>query len=48
MLLQNLQVTEQYITVCAHNEHFMVYREIVRQQIEAQLTTFKQQASIHV
>jgi radical SAM superfamily enzyme YgiQ (UPF0313 family) len=49
MLLQNPQVTEQYITVCAHNEHFMVYRDIVRQQIEAQLTTFKQQqASIQV
>ncbi|MGF1601196.1 MAG: B12-binding domain-containing radical SAM protein [Thermosynechococcaceae cyanobacterium] len=43
MLLQNPQVAEQYITVCAHNEHFMVYREIVRQQIEAQLLTFKQQ-----
>jgi hypothetical protein len=26
-----------YLTVCAHNEHFLDYREIVRGEIEAQL-----------
>jgi radical SAM superfamily enzyme YgiQ (UPF0313 family) len=37
MLKRNPQVFIHYITVCAHIEHFMEYRQIVREQIEAQL-----------
>ena len=37
---RNPAVWEQYITVCAHNEHFLEYRQIVRDEIEAQLTEF--------
>lgn len=40
MLIKNPAVIEQYIVLCAHNEHFMEYREIVRQQIQAQLTEY--------
>lgn len=36
----NPEVWEHYITVCAHNEHFLEYRQIVRNQIEAQLAEF--------
>jgi radical SAM superfamily enzyme YgiQ (UPF0313 family) len=41
ILIKNPKVVEQYLAVCAHNEHFMEYRDIVRQQIEAQLKEFK-------
>ncbi len=37
LLQVNPRVVEQYLAVCAHNEHFMDYRDIVRQQIEHQL-----------
>ncbi|HEY9824709.1 MAG TPA: B12-binding domain-containing radical SAM protein, partial [Stenomitos sp.] len=37
ILIRNPSVAEQYLAVCAHNEHFIEYRQIVRQQIEAQL-----------
>lgn len=37
ILIRNPAVAEQYIAVCAHNEHFMEYRSIVRDQIKAQL-----------
>lgn len=37
ILIKNPAVAEQYLAVCAHNEHFMEYRDIVRDQIEAQL-----------
>ncbi|MGB3293211.1 MAG: DUF4070 domain-containing protein [Phormidesmis sp.] len=40
IVLNNPAVTEQYIVLCAHNEHFMEYREIVRQQIESQLAEY--------
>jgi radical SAM superfamily enzyme YgiQ (UPF0313 family) len=40
ILLRNPGVAEQYLAVCAHNEHFMEYRQIVRTQIEAQLADF--------
>ena len=43
MLWQNPAVVEQYITVCAHNEHFLEYRDIVRQQIAAQLAEYQRQ-----
>ncbi|AZB72460.1 B12-binding domain-containing radical SAM protein [Synechococcus elongatus] len=44
ILRRNPAVAEQYIAVCAHNEHFMEYREIVRAQIEAQLQAYLEQA----
>lgn len=37
ILLKNPGVVEQYLAVCAHNEHFLEYRDIVRQQIADQL-----------
>ncbi len=40
ILRHNPAVWDRYLTVCAHNEHFLVYREIVRQQIQAQLETY--------
>ncbi|MGA1264175.1 MAG: B12-binding domain-containing radical SAM protein [Prochlorothrix sp.] len=43
ILWQNPAVAEQYITLCAHNEHFLEYRQIVRQQIEAQLAEYQRQ-----
>ncbi|MGB7565643.1 MAG: DUF4070 domain-containing protein, partial [Prochlorococcaceae cyanobacterium] len=42
ILRSNPKVTEQYLAVCAHNEHFMEYREIVRRQIENQLAAYRQ------
>jgi radical SAM superfamily enzyme YgiQ (UPF0313 family) len=36
----NPAVWEHYLTLCAHNEHFLEYRQIVRNQIEGQLTEF--------
>ena len=33
----NPAVWEHYLTMCAHNEHFLEYRQIVRDEIEAQL-----------
>ena len=40
MLRRNPAVADQYLVLCAHNEHFMEYREIVRRQIEAQLAEY--------
>jgi radical SAM superfamily enzyme YgiQ (UPF0313 family) len=37
MLSHNPRVVEHYLTACAHNEHFLVYREIVRDEIEREL-----------
>lgn len=37
----NPAVWDHYLTVCAHAEHFIEYRQIVRDQIEAQLAEFK-------
>jgi len=42
ILRQNPAVWEHYLIVCAHIEHFMVYRTIVRDDIQAQLQEFKQ------
>lgn len=36
----NPAVWEHYLTVCAHNEHFLEYRSIVRDEIEEQLAEF--------
>ncbi|MEQ8385620.1 MAG: B12-binding domain-containing radical SAM protein [Coleofasciculus sp. A1-SPW-01] len=40
MIRRNPAVWEHYLIVCAHNEHFMEYRHIVRDQIEEQLAEF--------
>lgn len=37
----NPAVWEHYLTVCAHNEHFLEYRQIVRNEIEVQLAEFQ-------
>ena len=37
IIKQNPAVWEHYLTLCAHNEHFMEYRQIVRDQIQEQL-----------
>jgi len=41
ILRHNPAVWEHYLIVCAHIEHFMVYRTIVRDDINQQLTEFK-------
>lgn len=40
IIKRNPGVFEHYLAVCAHNEHFLEYRQIVREEIEAQLTEF--------
>ncbi|HEY9873214.1 MAG TPA: DUF4070 domain-containing protein [Candidatus Obscuribacterales bacterium] len=40
ILKRNPAVWEHYISVCAHNEHFLEYRQIVRDEIEAQVAEF--------
>jgi len=40
IIKNNPAVWEHYLTVCAHNEHFMEYRQIVRDEIEAQLVEY--------
>jgi radical SAM superfamily enzyme YgiQ (UPF0313 family) len=42
ILVHNPGVFEHYLAVCAHNEHFLEYRQIVKDQIEAQLQEFLQ------
>jgi hypothetical protein len=42
-LRHNPGVWEHYLTICAHNEHFLEYRQIVRDEIEAQLAEFQAQ-----
>ena len=42
----NPRVWEHYLTMCAHNEHFLEYRQIVKDQIEAQLAKFKAQEKL--
>jgi hypothetical protein len=41
ILKHNPAVWDHYLAVCAHNEHFMEYRAIVRREIEQQLTAFQ-------
>ncbi|MBW4639433.1 MAG: DUF4070 domain-containing protein [Gloeocapsa sp. UFS-A4-WI-NPMV-4B04] len=45
MIKRNPAVWEHYLTVCAHNEHFLEYRQIVRDEIEGQLAEFSAQAA---
>ena len=40
ILKHNPGVAEHYLATCAHNEHFLEYRQIVREQIESQLTEY--------
>jgi radical SAM superfamily enzyme YgiQ (UPF0313 family) len=40
IIKRNPAVWDHYLTVCAHNEHFLEYRQIVRDEIEAQLAEF--------
>lgn len=42
IIIANPGVAEQYLAVCAHNEHFLEYRDIVRQQIGDQLAAYRQ------
>lgn len=46
IIRHNPAVWSQYLTVCAHNEHFLDYREIVRSEIEKQLAEFQRQEAI--
>ena len=41
ILKNNPAVWDHYLTICAHNEHFLEYREIVRGEIELQLAEFQ-------
>ncbi len=41
MIKRNPAVWDHYLTVCAHNEHFLEYRDIVRREIEGQLTVYR-------
>jgi len=43
IIKHNPAVWEHYLTLCAHNEHFMEYREIVKVQIETQLKEYLSQ-----
>jgi len=40
IIKHNPRVTDHYLAACAHNEHFLEYRQIVRDQIESQLAEF--------
>lgn len=45
IMRNNPGVWEHYLTLCAHNEHFLEYRQIVKDQIESQLAEFRAQKS---
>jgi radical SAM superfamily enzyme YgiQ (UPF0313 family) len=40
LIRQNPSVSEQYLINCAHIEHFLEYRQIVRDELEAQLAKY--------
>lgn len=40
IIKHNPEVWEHYLTLCAHNEHFLEYRQIVKDEITAQLTEY--------
>ncbi len=47
IIKHNPAVWDHYLTLCAHNEHFLEYRQIVRTEIEQQLAEYKvQQAQL--
>ncbi len=41
IIKNNPGVWDHYLTVCAHNEHFLEYRQIIHDQIEAQIAEFE-------
>ena len=43
----NPKVWEPYLGVCALGEHFLEYRQIVKDQIEAQLQTYLETEALH-
>ncbi|MEA5582372.1 DUF4070 domain-containing protein [Nodularia harveyana UHCC-0300] len=45
ILKRNPGVLEHYISACAHNEHFLEYRQIVRDQIESQVAEYLAQGA---
>ncbi|BCL36158.1 B12-binding domain-containing radical SAM protein [Nostoc sp. MS1] len=45
ILKRNPGVVEHYISACAHNEHFLEYRQIVRDEIEKQLAEYLAQGA---
>ncbi|MEO1374032.1 MAG: B12-binding domain-containing radical SAM protein [Cyanobacteria bacterium J06635_10] len=45
ILKHNPAVLEHYLSSCAHNEHFLEYRQIVRSQIESQLEEYLAQGA---
>jgi radical SAM superfamily enzyme YgiQ (UPF0313 family) len=45
IIKRNPRVAEHYLIACAHNEHFLEYRQIVREQIEAQLSEYLAQGA---
>jgi radical SAM superfamily enzyme YgiQ (UPF0313 family) len=45
IIKRNPAVWDHYLTVCAHAEHFIEYRELVRGQIEAQLAEYRLEKS---
>lgn len=45
ILKHNPAVFEHYLSSCAHNEHFLEYRQIVREQIESQLEEYLAQGA---
>jgi radical SAM superfamily enzyme YgiQ (UPF0313 family) len=46
IIKNNPGVWDHYLTICAHNEHFLEYREIVKQQIEDQLAEYLKQEAL--
>jgi radical SAM superfamily enzyme YgiQ (UPF0313 family) len=40
ILRHNPRIWDHYLTICAIGEHFLDYREVVQEQIEAQLATY--------
>ncbi|MGB3754815.1 MAG: DUF4070 domain-containing protein [Rivularia sp. (in: cyanobacteria)] len=45
ILKRNPAVFEHYLSSCAHNEHFLEYRQIVREEIESQLAEYLAQGA---
>jgi radical SAM superfamily enzyme YgiQ (UPF0313 family) len=45
IIKRNPGVAEHYLSACSHNEHFLEYRQIVRDQIESQLAEYLAQGA---
>lgn len=46
IMVHNPAVWEHYLTICAHNEHFLQYRQVVKQEIEQQLANFQSEQKV--